>query len=106
MKEKKFSNEQGEKNKKNRFSFKKRLLGYKNIPKFFVLIWQTHSPLTFANVILRLVQAIMPIAILNIGKRIIDQVVLITHKNNTSHLVLWKLVCAEFLLILTITILS
>ncbi|MGF7082763.1 ABC transporter ATP-binding protein [Mucilaginibacter sp. UYCu711] len=92
--------------KTERLTMKDRLLAYRNLPRFFQLIWATNGWLTFADGIIRLVQSILPLIILQIGKRIIDQVVLITHDSSLPQSTLWKLVVVEFSLIICITILS
>ncbi len=55
--------------------FAKQLESLRNVPRFFGMIWQVSKPLTAANVVLRLVQAAIPLAMLWIGKGIIDEIV-------------------------------
>ena len=70
-----------------------------NLPRFFKLVWQTSPALTICNAILRIVRSAIQVAILYVGKLIIDQVALLTHSINvTSHDYLWKLVIVEFAL--------
>jgi ATP-binding cassette subfamily B protein len=46
----------------------------RNVPRFFGMIWAVSPKLTLWNVLLRLVQAAMPLAMLYIGKEIVDGV--------------------------------
>lgn len=78
-------------------TFRQRLYSLQNLPKFFKLVWQTSPFLTIANAALRILKSATPVAILYIGKLIIDQVVQISHgKQNISSNFLWKLVAIEF----------
>ena len=47
----------------------------RNIPRFFRMIWVVSPKLTLWNFLLRLVQASLPLAMLYVGKEIIDEVV-------------------------------
>ncbi|MFL9483212.1 ABC transporter ATP-binding protein [Chitinophagaceae bacterium LWZ2-11] len=78
-------------------SFKERLAALKNLPRFFKLVWQTSPSLTISNAVLRTLRSAIPIAVLYVGKLIIDQVVLLSHSPaNTSHNHLWQLIGLEF----------
>ncbi|RFM26548.1 ABC transporter ATP-binding protein [Deminuibacter soli] len=54
--------------------------------------------MTLVNILLRVIRAALPLAILYVGKLIIDEVVLLNSTHNTipSHTYLWKLVGIEF----------
>ena len=67
-----------------------------NLPKFFKLVWQTHKGYTILNAVLRLIRSAMPVAVLYIGKLIIDEVVATSKSHATDHTYLWQLVAAEF----------
>jgi len=68
-----------------------------NLPRFFKLVWQTSPSLTIANAVLRIFKSATPVAILYVGKLIIDQVVLISQsKQSISADNLWKLIAIEF----------
>lgn len=68
-----------------------------NLPRFFKLVWQTSPSLTIANAVLRIFKSATPVAILYVGKLIIDQVVLISQsKQSISSDNLWKLIAIEF----------
>ena len=57
-------------------SIKEKFAALKNLPRFFALVWQTNRSLTIANALLRIAKSAMPVAILYVGKLIIDEVVL------------------------------
>ena len=71
-------------------------LGY--ILPFVKLVWRTHRRFTLAMVVLRLLRALTPVAILWLGKLIIDAVIGIL-RGSASHERLWKLVAFEIALV-------
>ena len=74
-----------------------RFSALRNLPRFFKLVWKTSPSLTIANAALRILKSATPVAILYVGKLIIDQVVHISHSElNISAGILWKLVAIEF----------
>lgn len=77
-------------------TFKDRLAALNNLPAFFRLVWQTSKSFTIINSILRIVRSAMPVALLYVGKLIIDNVIFLTrhHDAGTTHL--WQLVGLEF----------
>lgn len=77
-------------------TFKDRLAALNNLPAFFKLVWQTSKLFTIINAILRIVRSAMPVALLYVGKLIIDNVIFLTrhHETGTTHL--WQLVGLEF----------
>jgi len=79
-------------------SFKERFSALSNLPRFFKLVWQTSPALTLTNAILRMVRSAIPVAILYVGKLIIDQVVFLSRSSGGEHSYLWQLVAVEFLL--------
>src|SRR5206468_6255535 len=85
--------------REDEITIRDRLSALGNLPAFFKLVWQTSRSLTIANIILRLARSATPVAILYVGKLIIDQVV---HLNRTPQATspgfLWQLVALEFLL--------
>jgi ATP-binding cassette, subfamily B, bacterial len=56
-------------------SLRERFGALRNLPPFLKLIWQTSPGLTVADLLLRLVRALLPVVTLYIGKLIIDEVV-------------------------------
>ncbi|ATP59013.1 ABC transporter ATP-binding protein [Pedobacter ginsengisoli] len=88
-------------------TFKERIAAFRNLPEFFKLVWQTSKWMTVGNFALRIARSVMPLAILWVGKHIIDEVVLLSN-NGTTHSqdYLWKLVALEFGLAILTDILS
>ena len=56
-------------------SWKERLRATRHLPTLIRLVWGTHRGYCVAMVILRSVRAVLPVAVLWIGKLIIDSVV-------------------------------
>ena len=79
-------------------SIKERFSALNNLPRFFKLVWQTSPSLTLTNGILRIIRSALPVAILYVGKLIIDQVVILSRGTGGEHAYLWELVAIEFLL--------
>ncbi len=79
-------------------SMNERFSALSNLPRFFKLVWKTSPALTFSNAILRIARSAIPVAILYVGKLIIDQVVHLSQTHESNHSYLWKLVVIEFLL--------
>ena len=79
-------------------SIKERFSALNNLPRFFKLVWQTSPSLTLTNALLRIIRSALPVAILYVGKLIIDQVVLLSRGSGGEHYHLWQLVAIEFLL--------
>jgi len=76
---------------------KDRFSALNNLPRFFKLVWQTSPSLTIANAVLRIFKSATPVAILYVGKLIIDQVIQISQsKQSISSDTLWKLIAIEF----------
>lgn len=59
---------------KDKKGFFKQFKSLGNVPRFFRMIWQVSPRLTLGNILLRLVQAATPLAMLYVGKEIIDEV--------------------------------
>jgi len=57
-------------------SFKDFFASLRYVPRFFKRIWKSSPPMFTANALARLIMAFIPIAILWIGKEIIDEVIL------------------------------
>ncbi len=77
-------------------SLKERFSALGNLPKFFRLVWNTSPTITLINALLRIVRSAIPVAILYVGKLIIDQVILMSHGSNANFNYLWELVAIEF----------
>lgn len=82
--------------KQNGKSLKDQFSALKNLPAFFRLIWNTSKPLTISNALLRIVRAAIPLAMLYVGKLIIDEVIrLIGTQGESSMTYLWTVVAIE-----------
>jgi ATP-binding cassette subfamily B protein len=77
-------------------SLKERFSALGNLPRFFRLVWNTSPFITLINAILRIVRSAIPVAILYVGKLIIDQVVQMSQGSNGDFNYLWELVAIEF----------
>lgn len=77
----------------------------RNVPPFVKLIWQTHRGFTLAMVLLRFARAFVPLALLWVGKLIIDTVVAARGGALDSNY-LWRLVALEIALALLGEVLS
>ena len=78
-------------------SFQQRISALRNLPRFFRLVWNTSPSLALGNALLRLLRSAIPVAILYVGKLIIDQVVLLNKtQGSMDHHHLWELVALEF----------
>jgi len=82
-----------------KIGFKARFAALKNLPEFIRLVWLSSPSKTLLSFLLRIMRSAMPVALLYIGKLIIDQVILLTQPGHDSnHEYLWKLVAIEFAL--------
>ncbi|WP_121357203.1 ABC transporter ATP-binding protein [Flavisolibacter nicotianae] len=77
-------------------TLKDRFSALGNLPRFFKLVWQTSPSYTLLNATLRLLRSAIPVAVLYVGKLIVDQVVFLTQHEQVSHTMLWELVAIEF----------
>jgi ATP-binding cassette subfamily B protein len=79
-------------------TLKERLAALRNLPAFFKLVWQTNHWMTIVTSVLRIVRSAMPLALLYVGKLIIDEVILLNHSHVTGTHHLWALVATELAL--------
>jgi ATP-binding cassette subfamily B protein len=56
-------------------TWRERIRALGNLPRFFRLVWETSPGIMLGNVVLRVAKSAIPVAILYVGKLIIDQVV-------------------------------
>ncbi len=97
------------KNGIERLTLKDRLGAMTNVPRFLKLVYQTSPWLTISNALIRLGLAILPLAMLYVGKLIIDEVVILLragYGGDHSQALLWKYVIIEFGLVVLITALN
>ncbi|GEO03264.1 ABC transporter ATP-binding protein [Adhaeribacter aerolatus] len=78
-------------------SVKERFTALKNIPAFLQLIWETNRAMALGSILVRIVRAAIPLAMLQVARLIIDEVIFLTqHTGQYSHSHLFNLVLIEF----------
>ncbi|NNC94602.1 MAG: ABC transporter ATP-binding protein [Chitinophagales bacterium] len=92
--------------KDDKLSFNDQLNALKNLPEFFKLIWETDKTYTVINVFLRLIQAAIPLAMLYVGKLIIDEIILQISADEKLWDLLWIYLAIEFGLAILSEVLS
>ena len=88
-------------------TFKEKISALSNLPAFFKLVWQSSPKKTLFSIVLRVLRSAMPVALLYVGKLIVDQVVQLSttpQPHDTTYL--WELVALEFILAITSDALS
>ncbi len=83
-------------------SVRERVSALRHLPAFLKLIWQTSPALTLGNIVLRLLRAALPLALLYVGRLILDDIVALTELPPASRVVspVFGLVALEFGLVL------
>jgi ATP-binding cassette subfamily B protein len=76
-------------------TLKERLAALRNLPAFFKLVWQTNHWMTIVTSALRILRSATPLALLFVGKLIIDEVLKLNHSHASSTHHLWALVATE-----------
>ena len=96
--------------KEEKKSIKEQFNALKNLPQFFKMIWQTSKPLTLANISLRLFRSFIPVAMLYVGKLLIDEVIRIIPLYQEGELFtyryLWLLLATELGLVIISDLIS
>ncbi len=77
-------------------SFRDRLDAFKNLPRFFKMIWATSPSMTIGNVLLRVVKAAIPVVMLWVGKLIIDEIILQMDQTDPYYGNIWLYLGLEF----------
>lgn len=81
----------------NALTLKERLTALSNLPAFLKLVWRTNPRLTLSSSALRLIRSTLPLAMLYVGKLIIDEVVNISQGLPAGASdTLWLLIGIEF----------
>ena len=89
--------------------FKEWLSGFvslKYLPRFFSLIYKVSPKLFISNITLRLIKSVFPIALLWLGKEIIDEIILHTNTENLEFNRLYTLIAIELALVVFNDIIS
>jgi len=100
-------------------TWRERVRALGNLPRFFRLVWETDPSLMWGNALLRIAKSAIPVAILYVGKLIIDQVVVLAAGHGVGASAhrggllgsagihrLWELVALEFGLAILSDVLS
>jgi ATP-binding cassette subfamily B protein len=87
-------------------TLKERLAALRNLPAFFKLVWQTNHWMTIVTSVLRILRSAMPLALLYVGKLIIDEVIKLNHLHTAGNHHLWVLVATELALAILTDMLS
>ncbi len=88
-----------QKNEKEASSLRDQFSALRNLPRFFKLIWETDKWMTIGNVLLRLIKSAIPLAMLWVGKEIIDEIIrLIDVTGQRDMNYLWLMVGLELAL--------
>ena len=85
-------------------SWRERFEALKNIPPLLKMVWETHRGYAAAIVVLRLVRAMVPLAVLWVGKLIIDHVVGAIGAHAAGAAVDWRVLVELVLLELAIAV--
>jgi ATP-binding cassette subfamily B protein len=91
---------------KNKATFKEQFQALKYLPPLFKLIWEASKTLTLINIVIRLVQAVIPVSMLYVGKLIIDEILHLIDNPNDELTYIWILVAIELALALASDLLS
>ncbi len=74
------------------------LASFQHVPRFFNRVWKSSPSLFLLNILLRLISAFLPVAILWVGKEIIDTVIDLSQRDIIVYDRLWWLVGIELFL--------
>jgi len=83
---------------KKKLSAKERISAFKNLPRFFKMIWETSPAMTIGNVVLRIIKAALPVTMLWVGKLIIDEIIRLIDLPDPDLNQLWLYLGIEFAL--------
>jgi len=79
-------------------TWRERLAALRNIPPLLRMVWETSPPLALTGLLLRLIWAVLPVAMLWVSKLIIDRVVSAVSGKNGNSGEIWMLLGLEFAL--------
>lgn len=77
-------------------SFKDSAKSLRLLKPFFGMIWETSRSLTTYNILLRVLQAAIPVAMLYVGKLIIDEVIFLVNAPEKDYATIWLWLGIEF----------
>ncbi|WP_205504501.1 ABC transporter ATP-binding protein [Rufibacter psychrotolerans] len=81
---------------KPQLTVQERVSALKHLPPFLKMVWQTNPRMALINVVLRLLRAAVPVAVLYVGQLIIDEVVRLTQAEAKLLSHLFTLIGIEF----------
>ncbi|MFN7992105.1 MAG: ABC transporter ATP-binding protein [Bryobacteraceae bacterium] len=76
-------------------TWRTRLASLRNIRPLLGMVWETSPPLVATTTVLRLIRALLPLAMLWVSKLILDAVVGWIRRTNVDPRLIWKLVALE-----------
>jgi ATP-binding cassette, subfamily B, bacterial len=79
-------------------AWKKRLKTLRNIPPLLHMVWQSGPKIVGSNIFLRILAALIPVAMLAVSRLIVDNVVAVSSHQQPLRSTLWLLVALEFFL--------
>jgi ATP-binding cassette subfamily B protein len=91
---------------KSNLTFRERIAALNNLPLFLKMVWRTSPAMTITNMLLRTARSATPLAMLYVGKLIIDNVVLLNKTPHQDLTLLWELVALEFFLAISSDLLN
>lgn len=80
---------------KDPIALKNQFSALRNLPRFFRLIWETNKWMAIGNIVLRLIKSAIPLAVLYVGKEIIDEVLRLLNEGGDDRSYLWLMVGLE-----------
>ncbi len=83
-----------------------RLVALRQIPPVLRIVWKSGPAIVLWEIIVRIVTALLPIGLLAVSKRIIDNIVLVVERHQPISTTFWWLVAAEFALAVASSVLT
>ncbi len=77
-------------------SLQERISAFRNIPPFLKMVWQCSPPMALVNILLRVLRAAIPVAMLWVGKLIIDEIIAQINADEASFRLIWIYLAMEF----------
>lgn len=93
-------------NNQQQVNWKEGFLALNMLPRFFTNVYQAGKAEFALNLLVRLVSAFLPVAILWVGKEIVDEIVALSTGNGGDQQLLWKYVIIEIAFIVLSDVLS
>lgn len=82
--------------KRKKLSMRERISAFKNLPRFFKMIWETSPAMALGNILLRLTKAAIPVVMLWVGKLIIDEIILQMGSDSPVYTLIYSYLALEF----------